>query len=178
MHRAELGRELTGAIVEDLRTDNVVRHEVGRALDSTERSADRARERLRGGRLRETGHRLEQHVATGGEACEKREPQTFLTDDARAEHLGDTRDNMRRPFPLSGAEHGTFRLERPRTGGPLPYRTRRRRLTIHTHARTSFAASRSITRARARAPRHDNTEPDSTPRQKHGKRQMSETMCA
>ncbi|ANP27883.1 hypothetical protein DAD186_13330 [Dermabacter vaginalis] len=83
---------------------------------------------------------------------------------------------MRRPLALGWPEYGTFWLECTRTPWLLAHRTRRGSPTIHTHVRTSFAASQSITRARRRAPRLDNTEPPSNARHKHGKQRKSGTM--
>ena len=64
---AQLGDHLAALLVPDLRTDDVVGHQVGRALDAVERSGHRGREGLRSRRLRQAWHRFNQDMAAGEE---------------------------------------------------------------------------------------------------------------
>ena len=78
---AQLGDHLAALLVPDLGADDVVGHEVGRALDTVERAGHRGREGLRGRRLRQAGHGFDQDVAAGKERGGERAAQTFLTHD-------------------------------------------------------------------------------------------------
>ncbi len=78
---AQLGDHLAALLVPDLGADDVVGHQVGRALDAVERSGHCGREGLRGRRLRQAGHGFNQDVAAGEQRGGERAAQTFLTHD-------------------------------------------------------------------------------------------------
>ena len=78
---AQLGDHLAALLVPDLGADDVVGHQVGRALDTVERAGHRGREGLRGRRLRQAGHGFDQDVAAGEERGGERAAQTFLPHD-------------------------------------------------------------------------------------------------
>ena len=87
MNGTQLGDHLAAFLAPDLRADDVVRHEVGRALDTVEGTRDRGRECLCGSRLREAGDRFDQHVATREQRGGQCSAQTFLADDGVLENI-------------------------------------------------------------------------------------------
>ena len=89
VHRAQLRRELRGPVVEDLRADDVRRHEVGRALDAVERAGHRLGERLRRRRLGQPRDGLQQDVPTAHQRDDERRAQLRLPDDALVEDAFD-----------------------------------------------------------------------------------------
>ena len=70
---------------DDVRADDVGRHEVGRELDARERRVDRLGERAHEHRLAEAGHAFEQRVAAAEQAHEHALDDLFLADDHRAD---------------------------------------------------------------------------------------------
>src|SRR5699024_4698481 len=68
---------------------DVVRHQVRGALDPVERPGHRVGQRLRCGRLRQTRHRLQQHVPAGEQAADQGGAQSLLADDPLVEHPAD-----------------------------------------------------------------------------------------
>ena len=67
-HRTELDIELLLALAVDAGADDVGGHEVGRELDTGERTADHLGEGLDSERLGDAWHALEQHVPLGEQA--------------------------------------------------------------------------------------------------------------
>ena len=60
--------ELLRLLIEDVRAEEIGRHQVGRELDAAEAAAEQARQREREQRLAGAGHAFEQHVAAGERA--------------------------------------------------------------------------------------------------------------
>ena len=87
MDGTQLSDHLAAFLVPDLRADDVVGHEVGRALDTVEGTRDRRRECLCGSRLREAGDGFDQHVAAREQRGGQRAAQTFLADDGVLENI-------------------------------------------------------------------------------------------
>ena len=95
-HRAQLDVERLGAAAVDAGADDVGRQQVGRELDAGERAADDVGERLRGQRLGQAGHRLEQAVAPSQQPDEHPLEQPGLADDDLAQLEEDALDRLRR----------------------------------------------------------------------------------
>ena len=70
---------------EDVRADDVGRHQVGRELDAVEGAGDDVGERADEQRLAQAGHALEQGVAAGEEAGERLADDVRLADDDPAD---------------------------------------------------------------------------------------------
>ena len=88
MHRPELGGHLAGGVVQDLRTDDVVGHEVGRALDAVEGARDSGGQGLGGGGLGQAGHGFQQDVTAREERGRQRQAQALLAHHALREGVG------------------------------------------------------------------------------------------
>jgi hypothetical protein len=97
-----LRRELTRARIVDQRADEICGEQVGRELQPLETSADAARERLNGERLRQPGHALEQDVAIREQADEQSIDQIFLPDDDAGDFILQSADPLARLLYLLG----------------------------------------------------------------------------
>ena len=79
--RAELSNHLAALLIPDLGANDVVRHQVGGALNAAESSRHSRREGLRCRRLGQAGNGFDQDVAAGEQRGDQRAAQRFLADD-------------------------------------------------------------------------------------------------
>ena len=84
--RSRLEAELALAVLldQDVRADDVGRHQVRRELDAVERAVDDVGEGAHEHRLAQAGHALEQRVAVGDQADQRLPDEVVLADDDRA----------------------------------------------------------------------------------------------
>ena len=86
--------QLAFALLEQLRADDVARHQIGRELDALETERQRLREAAHEQRLREARHADEQAVAARKKAHEQQPDDRLLADHDLAEFRGDPRVNV------------------------------------------------------------------------------------
>ena len=95
----EHSRRPSGVFVDDVRADDVGRHQVGRELDALEVQVQRLGERADQQRLAQPGHAFEQRVAAGEQAGQHAVDDLVVADD----HLADLRLQALIPRPNSAA---------------------------------------------------------------------------
>jgi hypothetical protein len=76
-----------GVVLDELRAEDVRRHQIGRELDAAELQVHRVGERLDEQRLREAGNAAKKAVSAGEEAGENLAADALLADDC-ASHFG------------------------------------------------------------------------------------------
>ena len=116
MNRSDLRGELLCGEIEDLRADQVGRHQIGRALHTFERAGYGSGQRLGCGGLGQSGNRFDENMAARHQGGDQGLAKIVLSDQGLCETAADLRSDVSGACDVFGRQGVWLRGRRHRDG--------------------------------------------------------------